>query len=266
VSRAAAGACDPLSVARAAALCAGELLRARARRPHQGVRRKDAAGELVSDADVAAEAEIIGIIRRHYPDDRILTEEAGELGGSGERRWIVDPLDGSGNFLAGVPLWTVSVAVEQHGAPAAGVVYDPMRDECFSVAAGDVPRCNGTPIRGSAGSRLGEAVVATGLATDRRRRAAEIRLLSRLLPAVRDVRRTGSAALDLAWTACGRFDAYFELSLQPWDWAAGALLAEAAGLRVERLAPGEDGRSGVLAAPTALATPLRECIEAGGRP
>jgi fructose-1,6-bisphosphatase/inositol monophosphatase family enzyme len=154
--------CDLLSTASAAARGAGNVLKAYAGRGAQGVRRKDAAGELVSDADLAAEARIVATIRRRYPDDPILSEEAGALSGhGGRRRWIVDPLDGSGNFLAGVPLWAVSVAVEEYGAASAGVVHDPMRDECSAATAGGVARSHGEPIGGSSCTDLGEAVVAT---------------------------------------------------------------------------------------------------------
>ncbi len=170
---------------------------------------------------------------------------------------MVDPLDGTVNFLFGIPQWAVSVAVEDaSGQAVAGVVYDAMRDECWSATAGAAPRCNGVEVRASEREDLATAMVATGFGYDREVREVQGALAARLLPLVRDIRRLGSAALDLAWTAAGRYDAYYERGVKPWDVAAGALLCSCAGLEVHPLGPLPPSEGGILVAPAALAEGL----------
>lgn len=238
-----------LSIAMAAARAAAAELVPRFARGAVGVAAKSTATDLVSEADLAAERTIRALLARERPDDAILGEEGEDTPGTTGLRWIVDPLDGTINYLFGNPQWCVSVACEGR----AGVIFDPLRDELFSVVVGARPTLNGMELTPPAPRTvLGEALVATGFgyAEEVRRRQGEI--AASVLPAVRDIRRAGSAALDLAWTAAGRLDAYYEHGVQPWDIAAGTLLCEGAGLRVERL-PGGDGLPpGILAAPAGL--------------
>ena len=175
------------------------------------------------------------MLRAERPDDALIGEEgAGDEGTSG-RRWVVDPLDGTVNFLYGFPAWGVSVALEDADGTAAGVVLDPLRDECFAAARGQGARLNGEPIRVRDRRELGRALVATGFSYEPVRRAEQAGIVRRLLPRVRDLRRAGAAALDLSWLAAGRLDAYYERGLNPWDWAAGRLLIEEAGGAVAEL-------------------------------
>jgi myo-inositol-1(or 4)-monophosphatase len=219
---------------------------------------------MVSDADRAAEAAIVGLIRRERPDDALLGEEGAAAAGSSGRRWVVDPLDGTTNYLYGFPVWAVSVAVEDAGGGLAGAVLDPARAELFSAARGEgafvqtaamtgglegggsknVPISNGIrptprePLRVREGADLSRSLVATGFGYEAERRREQAAALATVLPAVRDIRRAGAAAIDLAWVAAGRLDAYYERGLKPWDWAAGRLLVTEAGGSVAEL-PGE---------------------------
>jgi myo-inositol-1(or 4)-monophosphatase len=229
-----------LAVALEAARGAGAELRARFGHRQDGVRAKTGPTDLVSDADLAAEAAIRDVLRSRRPDDAILAEEGGATAG-GALRWVVDPLDGTINFLFGVPAWGVSVACEDAKGGLVGVVLDPMRDECFAATRSGVATLDGEPIRGRSEGDMANALVATGFSYDAGVRARQAQVITRLLPRVRDIRRMGAAALDLCWTACGRFDAHYERGLQPWDIAAGALIAVRAGLEVRTLtAIGED--------------------------
>jgi myo-inositol-1(or 4)-monophosphatase len=251
-----------LAVAQEAARAAATELRDRFGQRHAGVRTKSTPTDLVSEADVAAEAAIRSVLARDRPDDAILGEEGGATG-AGELRWLVDPLDGTINFLFGIPAFAVSVACEDASGTIAGVVLDPVRDECFAATRSGLPTLNGQPIERADGtSDLSLAMVATGFGYDHVVRARQAVVLARLLPRVRDIRRVGSAALDLAWTACGRFDAYYERGLNPWDVAAGGLIAGRAGLAVYELEATSEDPSGVLAAPPGLVEEL--CSLVGG--
>ena len=175
----------------------------------------------------------------------------------------MDPLDGTVNFLFAIPQWCVSVAVADEQGSLVGAIYDPCRKELFSATRDGEARLNGDPIAASArapraGVDLDGAMVATGFAYDSTVRAAQAEVLARLIPRVR--RRFGSAALDLAWTACGRYDAYFERTTKPWDIAAGTLICERAGLTVMELAEHERLPLGVLAAAPKIAVPLFELV------
>jgi myo-inositol-1(or 4)-monophosphatase len=164
----------------------------------------------------------------------------------------VDPLDGTVNFLFGIPQWGVSVAVEDADGTLAGVVYDPMRDEVWSAERGGPARLDGVPVRGSEREDLATAMVATGFGYDAEVRRVQAEVVAGLLPHVRDIRRFGSAALDLAWTAAGRYDAYFERGVHHWDVAAGALVCECAGLEVRDLAPLPPSAGGWVVGPARL--------------
>jgi myo-inositol-1(or 4)-monophosphatase len=259
-----------LSLAAEAARMAGELLSARAGRgAERGVRAKSTPTDLVSDADISSERAIRELLARRRPGDGFVGEEqgGGEAGESG-LQWVVDPLDGTINYLFGIPQWCVSVAVRDQERTLAGAIYDPNRDELFTAtcesAAMLVRGERSQPLdrshASSEGVELSTAMLATGLAYDARVRAAQARVLARAAPRVRDIRRFGSAALDLAWTAAGRFDAYFERTVKQWDIAAGALLCERAGLSVLELPVHTDLPWGILAAPPALAVPLMELV------
>jgi myo-inositol-1(or 4)-monophosphatase len=165
---------------------------------------------------------------------------------------VVDPLDGTINFLYGIPAFAVSVACEYAGRPLAGVVLDPIRDECFAATATSAATLNEEPIEGSGRDDLSQAMVATGFGYDSLVRTRQAEVVTRVLPRVRDIRRVGAAALDLAWCACGRFDAYYERGVHAWDVAAGTLIAARAGLEVRDLAATDEDSAGVVAAPPGL--------------
>jgi myo-inositol-1(or 4)-monophosphatase len=175
---------------------------------------------------------------------------------------VVDPLDGTTNYLYSLPVWAVSVALEDDRGGVAGVVLDPSRDELFAAARGEGARLDGQPIHVRAGAPLAESLVATGFAYDAAHRAEQSRVLQRVLPRVRDIRRAGAAAIDLAWVAAGRVDGYYERGLKPWDWAAGRLLVAEAGGAVAEL-PGEPlglvaAAPGLVGELTALVTDARD--------
>jgi myo-inositol-1(or 4)-monophosphatase len=248
-----------LAVAREAADAAASELRARFGEHAHGVRSKSTPTDLVSDADVAAESAIRSVLTARRPDDAILAEESG-ASGEGALRWVVDPLDGTVNFLFGIPAFAVSVACEDEEGALAGVILDPTRDERFEATRSGEAFVGGQPIRRRGGEDLSRAMVATGFAYDAAVRTRQADVLARVLPRVADVRRVGAAALDLAWCACGRFDAYYERGLHPWDVAAGALIAARAGLVVRTLVESESDPAGVLAAPPALIDELYELV------
>jgi myo-inositol-1(or 4)-monophosphatase len=241
-----------LDVAReAAAAAAGELLDRFGRRP-AGLQTKTTPTDPVSEADVAAEAAIRAVLERRRPDDAILAEEGGALGGSGRLRWVVDPLDGTVNFLFGIPAFVVSVACEDASGGLAGVVLDPVRDECFATVRSGVATLNGEPVSSSQRGDLSTALVATGFGYDSAVRGRQAAVVSRVLPRVRDIRRVGAAAMDLCWTACGRFDAYYERGVKAWDIAAGSLICSRAGLEVRELAETGEDAAGVVVAPAGI--------------
>jgi myo-inositol-1(or 4)-monophosphatase len=240
-----------LVVALEAAQAAGAELRARFGHRQDGVRTKSGPTDLVSDADLAAEEAIRAVLADRRPDDAILGEEGGSSG-AGELRWIVDPLDGTVNFLFGIPTFGVSVACEDAGGALAGVVLDPIREECFAATRSGTPTLNDETIQGSSRTDLAMAMVATGFAYDAALRARQAVVVARVLPRVRDIRRAGAAALDLCWSACGRYDAYYERGLNVWDVAAGCLIASRAGLEIRELVATEDKPGGVIAAPAGL--------------
>jgi myo-inositol-1(or 4)-monophosphatase len=255
-----------LSVACAAARAAAAELVARYDHAAEGFATKTTATDPVSDADRAAEAAIRALLAERRPGDAILGEEGGETidrtrPPSGVR-WIVDPLDGTVNYLFRYPQWSVSVAAEiATGETLAGVVLDPLHDEELSATRSGAVLRNGAPLEGALAARpraqsLDVALVATGFAYDAAVRARQAAVLERVLPRVRDVRRGGSAALDLAWTALGRCDAYWERGVKAWDVAAGGLLCARAGLELHELPPADGMPSGLLAAPPALAGEL----------
>ncbi|HEY0080480.1 MAG TPA: inositol monophosphatase family protein [Pyrinomonadaceae bacterium] len=194
--------------------------------------------DLVTEADVAAERLIVESIRSYYPRHEILAEESGASSAAGELasewKWIIDPLDGTTNYTHGYPCFCVSIALERAGELVLGVVYDPVRDEMFAAERGAGATLNGRSIRVSEVYDLNRAMLCTGFPYDVRDRGDFARHFTNFIMHAQAVRRDGSAALDLAYVACGRFDGFWEEGLRPWDVAAGVLLIEEAGGRVSR--------------------------------
>jgi myo-inositol-1(or 4)-monophosphatase len=234
------------------------LLLERYAQPVSGLESKSTWTDMVSDADRDAEALIADMLRRERPEDGLLGEEGAHVEAPSGRRWVVDPLDGTTNYLYRLPGWVVSIALEDGDDSAVGVVHDPLRGETFTAVRGEGAELDGTSIGVSAAERIGSALVGTGFGYDSERRAKQAETLLRVLPAVRDVRRAGAAALDLCMVACGRLDGYYERGLQAWDWAAGSLIAREAGATVRPLA-GEP--FGLLAATPAIADDLAALVE-----
>lgn len=267
---------DLLRVGAAIAREAGALIRSRMPLSRE-VATKANAVDLVTDTDQAADALISARLADAFPDHSRLTEESGAaamIGGS-EICWVVDPLDGTVNFAHGVPQFAVSLAAVRGFSPdddvakasggqtLAGIVYDPMRDELFTAGAEGPALLNDKAIAVAGCASLDEALVATGFPYDRRERADEyLGDWHRILPRCRDLRRAGAAALDLVWVAMGRVDAYWERGLQPWDIAAGALIARRAGAVATNFG-GEElflDASEVLVAPAKVHAELRSLL------
>jgi myo-inositol-1(or 4)-monophosphatase len=209
--------------------------------------------DFVTRVDHAAEEAILEIVRKSYPDHAVLAEESGAAAGAAEYQWIIDPLDGTTNFIHGFPQYCVSIAVRHRDVLAHGVIYDPNRNELFTASKGRGAFLNDRRIRVSKCLRLGDALIGTGFPF---REGARIDLytnqLKNLMQKTAGVRRAGAAALDLAYVACGRLDAFWELGLSPWDMAAGALMIQEAGGLVGDL----NGDSGFLeSGEVACATP-----------
>jgi myo-inositol-1(or 4)-monophosphatase len=245
---------DPLAFARETARRAGRLLVETFDRQHE-VWKKSTDIDLVTEADIAAEQLIVETIQERFPDHAIVAEEGSNgarerfrsdlEGNGGQPVWLVDPLDGTVNYAHGYPVWGVSLALVKAGRVMVATSYDVLRDELYWAERGGGAWCNGRRLHVSAVTRLGDALVATGFAY--RRATLEDNNLDefgRVMPRVQGVRRAGAAVLDLAHVAAGRLDGYWEMHLQPWDWAAGWLLVEEAGGKVTDL----DGRPWTLAA------------------
>ena len=192
--------------------------------------------DYASEVDGMAEAAIIKELKRANPDYAILGEEGGKQKGirdGGRFTWVIDPLDGTSNYLHGIPHWCVSIALVENGEPQHGVVFDPLRNELFTASKGSGTVLNERRVRTSDRKDLSGAMIATGFAPrERARSGAQLECVRELLRDAEDIRRGGSAALDLAYVACGRVDGYFEAGLQTWDIAAGMLLVREAGGRV----------------------------------
>ncbi|MBA0051192.1 inositol monophosphatase [Streptomyces sp. AJS327] len=213
----------------------------------------------VTRADRDSDARIAALLSAERPEDGVLSEEAPERPSASGLRWVVDALDGSVNYLYGISHFAVSVAVEERRGrdwtPVVGVVHDPVRRETFSAARGAGAFRGGDRLRVSDPVPLPRALVATEFSYRADSRARQARAVSRILPAARDIRSTGSSALDLCWTAAGRFDGYYEDELERWDWAAGALIVREAGGVTSALG------GGILAAGAAAHRELRALLE-----
>ena len=213
-----------------------------------GSTTKSSATDLVTVHDRAAERRIVDELRRVRPDDAVVGEEGTAVAGASGHAWYVDPIDGTTNFVYGLAAWCTSVAVAADGVMLAGAVFAPVSGELFAARRGGGATLNGEPIRCTDRDDLALALVATGFAYDAGRRAAQAARVARIIGSIRDVRRLGSAALDLCHVACGRVDAYYEEHLNAWDAAAGALIAAEAGALVTDFAGGAPDPTNLVAA------------------
>ena len=252
-----------VNIAVGAAHAAGEIMR---RHFHQveaiPIVRK-ARHDYVSEVDRACEAEIVKQIKRFYPDHAFLCEEGGSSG-EGDTVWIIDPLDGTSNYLHGIPHFAVSIAQQVNGRTEHGVIFDPLRDELFTASRGSGAYLNNKRIRVSGRADLDGAILATAFPFRKREHLqAYGRIFQSIFQKVEDFRRAGTASLDLAWTAAGRIDGYFEIGLHPWDVAAGALIVREAGGVVMSFTGDDDVENSetLLAAPYKIMTQLRQVIQ-----
>lgn len=250
---------EMLLLAQGAAESAGALLMARAS-DAAVVTVKSPTGDVATDLDHACEDLIIDLLTAARPGDGYLAEERGESLGTSGVRWVVDPLDGTGNYLRGYPAFAVSVAAEIDGVTVVGVVHDPSRGETFTAITGRGARSNDKSLGVSARTVLSESVIGTGLGHDHSRRPWQLTALTTVAAQAQDVRSSGSAALDLCWTAAGRLDAYYEADTRIWDRLAGALIVTEAG----GLVTGPDGRASdalTVAGPPELAGVLAALLD-----
>ncbi len=236
-------------IAAAAARAAGKVILAKRLRPRTDYK---GAANPVTEADLLSEKTIVGIISSAFPGHRIVAEEGGERKTDSEFTWWIDPLDGTTNFSHGYPHYCVSIALSRGEETVVGVVYDPLRDELFRAGRGEGAFLNGERIAVSSVTEPSRSLLATGFPYDLRRRPQAVARLAAFLSVVQGVRRDGSAALNLAYVAAGRLDGFWEIGLNPWDTAAGAVIAEEAGATVSDF----DGRRyRVLRKDVAAATP-----------
>jgi myo-inositol-1(or 4)-monophosphatase len=260
-----------LTLAEDVAREAGEVLLSYRARTRLWTSTKSSATDPVSEADHAVERLISDRVAAARPDDGMLGEEAaGNREGTSGLRWVVDPLDGTVNYLYGIPQWAVSIAVEDADGAVVGVVHDPNRDETFTARRDGGATLDGTPLAVTAPAGLSAALVATGFGYEPEVRRDQARMIADLLPTIRDLRRAGSAALDLCWTAAGRWDGYVEFGIKPWDRSAGGLVVSEAGGTVSlwRMDLGGTSREGVVAGGTVVHDGLAEWVarHGGARP
>jgi myo-inositol-1(or 4)-monophosphatase len=250
-----------LDTALEAARCAGVLLRD-GRPADLGVAAiKSSPIDVVTEMDLAAEKLITDYISERRPDDGLLGEEGASTEGTTGVRWVIDPLDGTVNYLYGLPSWAVSIAAEKDGETIVGVVEAPMRGETYQAVRGEGAFVNGRRARCRSAPAFEQALIGTGFGYLTERRAAQAAVVNGLLPRVRDIRRGGSAAIDLCDVGCGRLDGYYERGLNLWDFAAGALFAREAGV----LTGGRPGEAAspelAVAAPPGLFEPLQAILD-----
>lgn len=251
-----------INVAVGAAYAAGEIMRRQFDKvggiPYQRKARHD----YVTEIDRACEEAIVREIRRYHPDHAFLCEESGAFGDS-DIVWIIDPLDGTSNYLHGFPHFAVSIAQQVNGRTEHGVIYDPIRDELFTATRGNGAVLNNRRIRVSSRTELEGAILATAFPFRQRDKLQRYgRVFQAVFEKVEDFRRAGTACLDLAWVAAGRMDGYFEIGLKPWDVAAGALIVREAGGVVMDFSGNDDveNSESLIAAPYKIMTPLRQII------
>ncbi|MGH8891935.1 MAG: inositol monophosphatase family protein [Actinomycetes bacterium] len=221
---------------------------------------KSSATDIVTEMDQACEQAVVARILADRPDDGFLGEEGASREGTSGVTWVIDPIDGTVNYLYEIPAYAVSIAARVGDEMVAGVVVNPVSGETWSAVRGGGAWLDGRPVRVNTPPDLTMALVATGFGYGRAQRARQAEILRTVLPSVRDVRRAGAASLDLCALACGRVDAYYEQGLKPWDLAAGGLVAEEAGAVVAGLRGGPAGEALVVAAPPGLFEPLAELL------
>jgi myo-inositol-1(or 4)-monophosphatase len=256
-----------LNIAVRAARRAGEVIVRGMNRLHRLDVRAKGQNDFVSEIDTQAELEIIEIVRKHYPDHAVLAEESGHSGGpaagDSEFVWIIDPLDGTTNFLHGFPQFAVSIGVQRRGRMEHAVVYDPLRQELFTSSRGEGAQLDGRRIRVSPHVGLDRALIGTGFPFRANLHWLDdyMAMLKAVTQATAGIRRPGAAALDLAYVAAGRLDAFWELGLSPWDTAAGTLLITEAGGLVGTLTGAEYKQQGDIVAGTPkVYAPLLELL------
>jgi myo-inositol-1(or 4)-monophosphatase len=256
---------DLLDLAVALATEAAALLVDGLGRVRTSVETKTSATDMVTEMDRASEQLIVAGILAARPDDAITGEEGTERPGTSGVRWIIDPVDGTTNYLYGLPGFAVSIAAEVDGeGVVAGAVADPLHGDTYTATRGGGSFRNGARLAGPTETRLGHALVATGFSYDPARRERQAAVLREVLPRVRDIRRFGAAAVDLCAVGAGRVDAFYEKGLAPWDYAAGALVAEEAGMIVRDLDGHPTSPTFTLAAPPALFESLADLLRGAG--
>ena len=223
---------------------------------------KSSPTDVVTAADQAVERLLTEALATARPDDGLLGEEGAGSPGTSGVRWVVDPIDGTVNYLYGIPQWAVSIGVEDEQGAFVGVVFDPAKGELWQAVRGGGAVLDGAPLHCTQVTSLAQALVGTGFGYDERRRAAQATVLPTLLPAVRDLRRLGAGSLDLCAVAAGRLDAYYEQGLSPWDLSAGGLIAREAGARVEGLRGKAAGHDLVVAAGPGVFDQLHDLLVA----
>jgi myo-inositol-1(or 4)-monophosphatase len=253
-----------LALARSLALEAGALVLEGRRGGLRQVATKSSGTDMVTEYDRASEALIVGGLRAARDDDGIVAEEGGHHPGTSGIDWLVDPIDGTTNYLYDLAPYAVSIAARDGAGPLVGVVHVPPLAETYTAVRGGGAFLDDRPISCSDHPEVATALVATGFAYDPERRRRQAGVLTQVLGQVRDVRRLGAASVDLCHVACGRVDAYFEVGLAPWDLAAGGLIAVEAGARLGSLDHGPLGAGSVLAAGPALYDALAALLATAG--
>ncbi len=253
-----------LALAERVALAAGESLLDGLSRERLTIDTKSTATDLVTEIDRESERLVVEGLLDARPDDGVLGEEGTDIAGTTGVTWVIDPLDGTTNYVYGHPGFSVSIAALVDGEPVVGVVVDPLHDDIFSARRGGGARRNAAPISCATTTDLTHTLVATGFSYRPERRRDQAVVMAALIARVRDVRRMGGAAVDLCSTACGRVDAYYETGLQAWDMAAGTVIAREAGARVGGLDTDDPSSDFLVAAPPALFGPLVELLMQSG--
>lgn len=261
-----------LAVAVTIARSAADLARTLRAQGIGEVSTKSTPTDVVTAADKAVENHVIEVLHQSRPDDAVLGEETGQTGGkvaSSAVRWILDPIDGTVNYLYGLPTYAVSLAAEVDGTVVAGVVHNPATGDEWTATRGGGAWRDGRRLTGSGVTELGQTLVGTGFGYDPARRAHQAAVLAGLLPRIRDIRRIGVASIDLCLAAEGALDAVYEKGLNPWDYAAGGLVASEAGLLVTGLGGAPAGPGFLMAAPQAVHRLLHDelvALDAAGGP
>jgi len=257
-----------LELAQEVAEAAGRVLRAGLERVAGGIllatgaSSKSSPTDLVTEVDRNSEELIVSALLRARPDDGVLGEEGSSRAGSTGVTWVIDPLDGTINYLYGIEEFSVSIGARVDGRSIVGAVHNPVNGEMFAACEGEGATLNGRTLRlKPSGRTLAEALVGTGFTYVSKDRADQARMIPVILPAVRDIRRRGSAALDICAVACGRFDAFYEAWLRPWDLTAGEVVAREAGATVNLVEGLADGSSTVVVAAPGLGGPLVELLK-----